>query len=238
MFKRCGIEIKLDTKKFRLKIPIKPKARKKKDLRSDSLRKMYTKIKDPVYLMYRDVSSLDPEFKKLAKKYGIRYDLTLIREPPYLPSCLRTLGHYHPEKYAELYEVIYGKALFILQSKDLKKMGYIIADGGEEVLIPPNFGHQTMNRGKTPLLLGNLVCSGFKSDYSVYKKNQGAAFGFFKCAYGPLRIFYNMKYGIPFEKYPKIKKMKSKKTKLTLDKMFEKNPKKVADFLRGKSKSI
>jgi glucose-6-phosphate isomerase len=235
-FTRCNARIGLDAGKFGLKIPIKSDARTKKDMKdfvfdpSDYL----SGLKDPVYLMYRGVSSLNPEFRRLEKKYGVRYDLTLIRNGLMGRQYIRTVGHYHPKKYSEIYEVLHGRAAFLLQSKDLKKMMIIVANKGETVVIPPGFGHQTTNIGDSQLLTGNLVYRGFKSDYSVYKKRHGGAFYLNKYPGEPLWIMINLNYGIPVARFPKIKKMSGKK-KGPLDRQFLKNPKKTADFLKGKS---
>lgn len=236
MFKRCNVGIRLDERRFRLALPIKPEQRKKKDMRSFVFDPVYlSKLKDPAYLMYRDVGSLNPAFKKLERDYGVRYDLTLIRNGLMGPEYVRTVGHHHPRNYSELYEVVYGKAAFILQSKDLRKMMVVIAKEGETVVIPPKFGHQTVNMGKSPLLVGNLVYKRFKSDYSVYKKKHGGAFYLNRYA-GPW-IMINTNYGISRARFPKIKKEKGKKMG-ALDRLFMKNPERISRFLKGKSMSI
>lgn len=236
MFKRCGITIVLDEKRFRLNLAMKPVPRTKKDMRSFVFDPVYlSRLKDPVYLMYRGVSSLNPTFKKLERGFGVRYDLTLIRKGLMGSEYVRTAGHHHPKNYSEIYEVVYGKAAFILQSKDLKKMAVVMVKEGETVVIPPKFGHQTVNMGKGPLLIGNLVYRGFKSDYSVYRKKHGGAFYLNQYA-GPW-IMINANYGIPRARFPKIKKMNGRKMG-PLDKLFLKNPQKVARFLKGKTKSI
>lgn len=236
IFKRCGVAIRFDKKKLKLEIPIKPAVRKKKDMSEFVFDPSYLlTLKEPLYLMYRDVGSLNPEFKKLGNKFGVRYDLTLMRSGLMGREYLRTAGHYHPKNYSELYEVIYGKAAFVMQSKDLKKMRLVIAKRGESVAIPPNFGHQTVNIGKTPLVVGNLVCKGFKPNYAVYKKMRGGAF--YLNHYGGPWVMLNANYGIPKEKFPKIEKTRGKKIG-PLDKLFLENPQKIASFLKGKTKTI
>ncbi len=236
IFKRCNLTIRLNEKKFRLNIPLKPEPRKKKDMRSFVFDPVYlSKLKDPVYLMYRGVSLLNPAFKRLEREYGIRYDLTLIRNGMMGPEYVRTVGHHHPKNYSELYEVVSGKAAFILQSKDLKKMAVVMAKKGETVVIPPKFGHQTVNMGNSLLLIGNLVYRGFKSDYSVYKKKHGGAFYLNQYA-GPW-IMINANYGISRARFPKIKKMHGRKMG-PLDRLFLRNQQKIAKFLKGKSQTI
>jgi len=238
MFTRCGTRIGLNVKKFRLDIPIKPEPRDRKDIRPFvfDIGDYVAGLKDPVYLMYRGVSSLNPVFRKLEKKYEIRYDLTLIRNGLMGRQYIRTVGHHHPKNYSEIYEVIQGRAAFVLQSKDLKRMALILAKQGETVVIPPKFGHQTVNIGNTPLVIGNLVYRGFKSDYSIYKKKHGGAFYINKYT-TPLWLMVNLNYGIAPIRFPKIKKLKGRKTG-PIDRLFLKNPKRVADFLKGRRKSL
>ena len=47
----------------------------------------------------------------------------------------------------------------------------------------------------------------------------------------------NTNYGISRARFPKIKRVNGKKMG-PLDKLFLKNPRKIADFLRGKAKAI
>ena len=190
------------------------------------------KLKDPVYLMYRGVNSLDFEFKSLEKEYGVRYDLTLIKSGLIGLSYVRTIGHYHPNNYSEIYEVIRGKAAFVLQSKDLKRMILVTASEGEAVIIPRGFGHQTVNIGEGLLLIGNLVYGGFKSDYSVYKKHRGGAFYLNKIG-KKTEIMINTNYRIPLAMFPKIEKINGIKIG-PLDAMLKKNPGVVSDFLKGR----
>ena len=129
-----------------------------------------------LYLMYRGPHKAQDEM--LFKRYGIRYDITVL-----FPGTLggkngeyiKTIGHTHPA--AELYEVLHGSALFILQeTKGKRRMFFIKASKGEKVIIPPEFGHITTNIGAEPLILADLFKEGIKSDYSFFKKHRGAAY--------------------------------------------------------------
>ena len=52
----------------------------------------------------------------------------------------------------------------------------IKAKEGDKVLIPPNYGHVTINPSSEPLIMANLVSSTFKSIYDAYRLKRGAAF--------------------------------------------------------------
>ena len=79
------------------------------------------------------------------------------------------------------YEVISGKAHYILQkpgqkSGEVEDIAYVEAKEGDKVVIPPGYGHITINPGKKTLIMSNLVESTFKSEYGSFKKLKGAAY--------------------------------------------------------------
>ncbi|MCX8158471.1 MAG: glucose-6-phosphate isomerase [Candidatus Diapherotrites archaeon] len=134
------------------------------------------------YYMYRGVCN-----RRHAKKISdsdFRYDITIL-PPLFLGNEFnKTYGHYHPKakngnsklSYPEIYEVLHGKALFILQKEDFSKVYFIKAKKGEKVLVLPNYGHVTINDSYKCLVLANWVYSGFNSDYTIFKERHGAMF--------------------------------------------------------------
>jgi len=129
---------------------------------------------EEMYYMFRDV----------CKKDGMRYDLTLIPYRDLGGECAKTYGHCHPVAegnmtYPEIYQVLDGRALFILQ-KELGSAATIVtmvdAKKGDVVLIPPNHCHVSINPGPGDLLLANIVADNFKSNYGHFKENKGAAY--------------------------------------------------------------
>lgn len=132
------------------------------------------------YYMYRGICR--EEHREMIEGSGLRYDITVIPALMLGREFNKTFGHYHPKQpetdvsYPEVYEVIQGRAHFILQAEDSTKFFVIDAKAGEKVLVPPNFGHVTINPSKECLVLSNWVYSGFKSDYSVFEKRNGAIY--------------------------------------------------------------
>jgi glucose-6-phosphate isomerase len=127
-----------------------------------------------MYYMYRSVF----------RKGDVRFDITVIPALTVKGECSKTHGHYHPSseegpEYPEVYQVLRGSAVFILQKKNRNgSVDAMIVDAGEgdAVLLPPGWGHVTVNRGKGTLVLSNLVYDRFESLYEEYDENQGAAF--------------------------------------------------------------
>ena len=147
----------------------------------------------PTYYMYRDVA----HFGK------IRYDVTRILSLDLAGERNKTLGHVHPRSakgapWSEVYEVLSGEAHFLLQK--LSQLGVqdavlLSAKKGECLLIPPGYGHVTINAGKRDLVLGNLVSSEFDADYSQFLRMRGACY--YEMHDG--KLVRNLNYGGDFE---------------------------------------
>ncbi|MEM1895932.1 MAG: glucose-6-phosphate isomerase family protein [Nanopusillaceae archaeon] len=149
---------------------IKPKIRTKEDMKDVLLE--YDGKNEDLYYMYRGVF-LEKD-REIFEKYRIRHDITLIPDKIIGREYNKTYGHYHPGNYIEIYEVLNGKAIFVLQSRDFKNLIIMEAKKGDQILILPGYGHVTINIGKEPLILSNLVYWDFESDYSIYKEKKGA----------------------------------------------------------------
>jgi len=136
---------------------------------------------DPLYYMYRDLARSDPDRRWLAG-HRLRYDITIIPPLDLCGECVKTKGHYHPADpantgYPELYEVLGGEAQFLLQSRTLDDAVLVDAPAGACVLIPPGYGHVSINPSKgATLAMANLVSTAFASEYGEYETLHGAAY--------------------------------------------------------------
>ena len=123
-----------------------------------------------LYYMYRDLFLSRADKEKLLQQ-GLRYDITII--PPNMlgREYIKTAGHYHPlvpggsVTYPELYEVLEGEALYLLQNQDLSDVVAVYASAGDKVLVPPGYGHITINRSNKTLKMANFVARNFSSLY-------------------------------------------------------------------------
>ena len=178
---------------------------------------------DPNYFIYRDVRQRIDEAK--IKEAGLRYDMTVI-----LPKMLgsefnKTYGHYHPLKdgtdvtYPEVYEVISGTALYLLQRKgksdeELEEVYLAEVKAGEKIIMPLNFGHITINPLSVPLVMSNWVAAEFSSEYELYEKNQGGGYYITKSQITNHKSQINSKYTIVknehYQKLPKLIKARPK----------------------------
>jgi glucose-6-phosphate isomerase, archaeal len=138
------------------------------------------------YFMYRDLS-LTLDDAGVITRHRLRYDVTII--PPYKMGLefVKTYGHYHPRvnsklpcTYPELYEVLEGEAHYLLQrannSKIVDDAILVKASSGDKVIIPPNYGHVTINPSERMLKMANWVCRTFESVYEPYTTLRGGAY--------------------------------------------------------------
>ncbi len=137
-----------------------------------------------LYYMYRGMG-LSEEDKKKITDARLRYDITII--PPLMlgKEFNKTAGHYHCEaadgvSYPEIYEVLSGKAYYLMQysigNNSVKDAYFVHAVAGDKVIIPPNYGHFTINTGDKDLAMANWVCLDCVSNYSEVKEKQGACY--------------------------------------------------------------
>jgi glucose-6-phosphate isomerase, archaeal len=135
----------------------------------------------PVYAMYRDVARSEEDHEWLQEQH-IRFDITVIPPRDLCGEWMKTKGHYHPESpsgtgYPEIYEVLEGEAHYLIQTRDCADVVLIAASAGEIVVVPPGYGHVTINPSPTATLrMANLVSSLFQSDYRPYENLRGAIF--------------------------------------------------------------
>jgi glucose-6-phosphate isomerase len=131
--------------------------------------------------MYRDLAKSDADWHWL-HSHHLRYDLTVIPPRDLCGEWVKTKGHYHPHNAAgvgfpEIYEVLEGSAHYLLQSRALDDVVMIEAQAGDLVIIPPGYGHITINpRADVTLVMANLVSTAFESEYVEYEDLHGAAY--------------------------------------------------------------
>lgn len=125
------------------------------------------------------------------KEAGLRYDITVI-PPGYFigesKEFFRTAGHYHvlpPGRavgYPEVYEVLSGRAYWLIQRSDsgdpsaLEEIYLVEAGPGEKALIPPHFGHISINPMPEPLVMANWIAEAVTYDYAPFRDFRGGGY--------------------------------------------------------------
>jgi len=136
-----------------------------------------------LYDMYREVHLSLEELEKM-RAVQLRYDITVIPPGMLGSEYVKTAGHYHPcthcgpemLSYPEVYQVIRGTATYLLQKKDLSDFIIVEAQEGDVVLIPPNYGHVTVNADSDELVMANWVSDAFQSEYEPVRCQAGLAY--------------------------------------------------------------
>ena len=147
-----------------------------------------------VYFMYRGIKI----------KNGIKQNITIFPAIMLGREFSKTKGHEHNKKYGEVYKVIKGKAIFLLQkrkptSKVIEDVYAVKANKTEGVIVPSEYGHVTINPAKKLLQTRDWSCENCKSDYSFFEKMQGACY------------YYTVNGWIKNANYKKIPKLRFKK---------------------------
>jgi glucose-6-phosphate isomerase len=151
----------------------------------DELRKVLARpdcpCSGPAYHMYRNVAR-SAEDRRWIEEQQIRFDITVIPPGNLCGEYIKTKGHFHPSNpsgtgYPEIYEVLAGEAHYLVQTRDCSDVVLISACTGEIVIVPPGYGHVTINPSRTAVLqMANIVSSVFDGEYQGYEDRHGAAF--------------------------------------------------------------
>lgn len=130
----------------------------------------------PLYYMYRGLN----------RKNGLRCDITLI--PPRLlgKEFVKTKGHEHTNQYGEVYKVLQGKAIYLIQKWKKNKIDDVYAVKAKKndvVVIPPFYGHITINPAKKALKEANWVAEKCQNVYNLFEKKQGGCYFYTKAGW-------------------------------------------------------
>ncbi|MDP3727483.1 MAG: glucose-6-phosphate isomerase family protein [bacterium] len=158
--------------------------------------------RDAIYTVYRHVAR--KEDAPAIREARLRYDITIIPAGCFQGTrreFVRTAGHYHTVPpsgiaYPEVYEVISGRAHWLIQRSArparlpdgqaggpetenpaaLEAVYLIEAGPGEKALIPPGFGHISINAGTDPLVMANWISDACTYDYEPFRKFRGGGY--------------------------------------------------------------
>jgi len=138
-----------------------------------------------LYYMYRDLAESELDRMRIEDN-DLRYDITF-----FLPVILgkefnKTLGHDHPIvpgtaiTYPELYEVLEGEAIFLLQDsddKEIKDIFAVHAKKGDKVIILPKYEHLIISPTEKELKTCDWICRTFASNiYKPFRARHGFSY--------------------------------------------------------------
>ncbi|MDR2976402.1 MAG: glucose-6-phosphate isomerase [Streptococcaceae bacterium] len=143
-----------------------------------------------IYDVYRGIEF--PKDSKQLRNDNFQYDITVVKTGTVGKERKKTSGHYHSwnemhtSTYPEVYEVISGTALYILQradnfeDKDYENLAVedvivVRVHEGQTLIVPPNYAHCSVNGGDKDLVFSNLAITLCKVDYAPVKYYHGLA---------------------------------------------------------------
>lgn len=156
----------------------------------------------PLYFMHRGLKIKD----------GWRYDITVIPPKMLGEEFVKTKGNRNSNGFLEIYEVLEGEAIFLLQKMKNGKVEDVMAvkaKKGDFVLDPAGYCLVSINPSKKTLKLGNWVPEKNENIYKEMEKKQGACY------------YYTQKGWLKNENYKKVPKLKFKKPLKSMPKKLE-----------------
>lgn len=138
-----------------------------------------------LYYMYRYFEARDDE--ELFESNKAEYDITVLKPGKVGPEMIKTVGHYHatvPDTnitYPEVYEVIEGEITYLMQTMpdQNNEVDVLIVEAraGDKVVVPPNYGHISINRGDSVAVSANIQRRDLpaSANYDAFKEKNGAA---------------------------------------------------------------
>lgn len=151
-----------------------------------------TKLNENVhcYDFYRDI--VFEKDRRLFKKYDYRYDITAIMPGTVNQEYKKTSGHYHgyidgqTYTFPEIYEVINGEVIFFLQKVSnfdkeeeepkIEKIKAVHVKAGQAIIIPPFYGHCSVNVGTSVLYFSNIAVVSCPMHYEPMKRKHGLGY--------------------------------------------------------------
>ena len=122
-------------------------------------------------------------YRGLKKKGELRYDITVIPAQMLGKEFTKTKGHKHIRSYPEIYIVLEGEAIYLMQKQkqDIIEDVYAVkAKERDVIIIPSYYAHVTINPSSKDLKMANWMAIEAKSNYDPIQKMQGACYFYTK----------------------------------------------------------
>ena len=117
-------------------------------------------------------------------------NMTITSQGKYGREFPKTYGHYHTTSdKTEIYRLVSGKGIFLLQEKHVNEGGEIVPNKvgevflvkaenpGDEIMVPNDYGHSWSNVGKEPLItFDNWKWKHLPTDYKPIRKLRGLVY--------------------------------------------------------------
>lgn len=137
------------------------------------------------YWMYNGIAARADSLR--LQNCAAQYELTWMLPRALGAERAKTLGHIHnaptqnSATFPEIYAVLYGAAYFLFYTMDAAKTGAtfcgcVAARAGEQIVMPPQTYHLTINAGDTPLLFADVISKHARGLYDDVRATRGAPY--------------------------------------------------------------
>lgn len=153
-----------------------------------------------LYYMYRGIK----------KRGDLRYDITKIPARMLGKEFVKTKGNRNSKGYQELYTVLEGEAIFLMQKAEDEIVEDVIAIRAtpkDWIIIPQNYTIITINPSRKTLKTGNWVSEKTKNIYEDIEKMEGACYYYTKSGWTKNKNYKK----IPKLRFEKPLKLRPKK---------------------------
>ena len=153
----------------------------------------------PLYYVWRGVD----------KKDGLRYDITLMPSQMLGKEYVRTKGNRNSENYFELYTLLKGKAIFLIQKSNKEIVEDVIvvkAKKGDWISISPEYAVIMINPSWRKLKTGNWVSEKNQNIYQELEEMSGACYFYTKLGWIKNKNYKHIpeiRFEKPLKKMPK-----------------------------------
>jgi glucose-6-phosphate isomerase len=184
--KELGLPVSLNGTKLLYdanELKVEPKTRTLEEAKA-----VYANAKSSVedlYSMYRYFEK--EQDKRLFDQNQLEYDVTLLNPGKIGEEFVKTAGHYHGNvpgfdfSYPEVYEIVTGKVEYLCQTKPDEngevEVLYVLGQEGDKVVVPPNYGHVSLNPTNEVVVESNLQLKDLPAtaDYQTFADYTGGA---------------------------------------------------------------
>lgn len=171
-------------------------------------------------------------YRKVKVENGLNYNITIIPAKMLGEEFAKTKGHIHIGNFGEVYHVLEGEAIFLMQkiypvkfprsgategqfngakNETVDDVYAVKAKRGEAVIIPAGYGHITINpSASADLKTEDWSSVNCRSDYSLFEKLNGACYYYAKNDPASAKGFCEAKW-IKNENYKSIPELRFEK---------------------------
>lgn len=174
------------------------------------LREMDKVLFDKKFAKKNPKAELYQVYRRIKKKKDLRYDITIMPPKMLGNEFVRTKGNRNSKGFQELYTVLQGKAIFLMQ----RTKGGIVEDvvairtkEREWVIVPPDYSVIMINPLNSEVLkTGNWVSEKTENIYKELEKMEGACYFYTKSGWIKNDNYKNvppLRFEQPLKKRPK-----------------------------------